>query len=194
MKHLQQLALIAVATAVTVFAGASTASATTLEVAGVAKNESIAIKASLKSGTTALLQDTTGALANTCTASTAEGSTASPFTGTSVSGPLSSLSFSSCTNEKVVVDKAGSLSVEWIEGTTNGTLRSSGAEVTVPTGPFGTVNCKTASTDLGTLTGVASGNAVVEINAVLNCGFFLPSARWEATYLLTSPEGLGVTS
>jgi len=34
----------------------------------------------------------------------------------------------------------------------------------------------------------------MDINGVLNCGFFLPSAKWEGTYTVTSPEGLGVTA
>jgi hypothetical protein len=60
---------------------------------------------------------------------------------------------------------------------------------------FGTVNCKTGTgTDLGTLTGVSSGNATMHINAVLNCGFLLPSATFKGTYTVTSPSGLGVTA
>ncbi|HEV2858708.1 MAG TPA: hypothetical protein VGW80_09935 [Solirubrobacterales bacterium] len=172
------------------------AAATTLEVAGVGRSESIAIKSSLKSGTTARLDDTGGAFANTCTESTVEGKTEAPFSGPTVGGKVSSLSFSSCTEEKVVVDESGSLTVERIAGSTNGTVRSIGAKVTTPS-PFGSLTCVTAAspgTDIGKLTGVASGTATVDINAVLNCGFFLPSARWEGTYTVTSPEGLGVTS
>jgi hypothetical protein len=168
---------------------------TTLEIAGAAKNESVAVKASLSGS--AVLKDTSNIFANTCTSSTVEGSTAAPYSSSSVGGPVSALSFGSCTHEKVVVDKAGSLSVEWISGSTNGTVRSSGAEVTVPVTIFGSVvtaTCKTENTDLGKLTGTASGTATVDVNAVLNCGSFLPSAKWEGTYVVTSPEGLGVIS
>jgi hypothetical protein len=114
-----------------------------------------------------------------------------------VGGPISTLSFSKCTHEGVVVDKPGTLSVEWINGTTNGTVCSSGAEVTVPVTIFGsiaTATCTTNITDLGTFTDVASGHAAMDVNGVLNCGSFLPSAPWTATYSVTSPEGLGVTS
>ncbi|HWI97047.1 MAG TPA: hypothetical protein VNS60_13360 [Solirubrobacterales bacterium] len=168
---------------------------TTFEVAGSPKNESVEITASLAAGTSTTLKTTGGLLANTCTASHAEGSTTSPYSGaTTVGGPLSSLSFSSCTEEKVVVDEAGSLTVEWTSGT-NGTVRSAGAEVKVPS-PFGKLTCKTGTgtgTDIGTLTGVKSGNATMDINGVLNCGI-IPSAVWEGSYTVTSPSGLGVSS
>jgi hypothetical protein len=103
------------------------------------------------------------------------------------------MSFSKCTEGSVIVDAAGTLSVERIAGTTNGTVRSNGAKVTVPS-PLGSLTCTTSNTDIGTLTGVASGKARMDVNAVLNCGFFLPSAKWEGSYVVTSPEGLGVTS
>ena len=94
------------------------------------------------------------------------------------------LTFSSCTNEKVVTDVGGTLSIENITGTTNGTLRSNGAKVTVPS-PFGLLTCTTSNTDVGVLTGTASGTSVVHVNALLNCGAFLPSAKWEGTYNVT---------
>jgi hypothetical protein len=47
-------------------------------------------------------------------------------------------------------------------------------------------------TDVGTLTGVKEGTATMDINAILNCGFFLPSAKWQATYTVTNPANLGV--
>jgi hypothetical protein len=86
----------------------------------------------------------------------------------------------------------GTLSIEAISGTTNGTLRSNGATVTVPS-PFGTLTCTTSNTDIGTLTGTSSFIAVIDVNAVLNCGFFIPSARWEGTYNVTGAS-LGVVS
>jgi hypothetical protein len=99
-----------------------------------------------------------------------------------------------CKENPIVVENAGSLTVENISGTTNGTVRSIGAKVKTPS-PFGTLTCVTAAapgTDLGTLTGVASGNATMAVNASLNCG--LITAKWTATYTVTTPTGLGVTS
>jgi hypothetical protein len=193
MKFTKILGVVAVA-ALALMAFASTASATTLEVGGVTKNEAITIKASVSGS--ALLTDTSGFFANTCTKSSVEGTTASPFTGTTVGGPINTLTFESCTEdakEKVVVDAAGSLSVAAITGTTNGTVSSSSAKVTTPS-PFGKLTCVTASggTDIGKLTGVSSGSATMDISAVLNCGAI--TAKWTGTYTVTSPSGLGVES
>jgi hypothetical protein len=197
MKFTKILGLVACA-ALALMAFASTASATTLEEKGVAKNSAVTIKASLKSGSSALLNDTSGFFANTCTGSTVEGTTekdsSGDFTGPTVGGAISGLTFKPCTREEVVVDTKGSLSVASISGTTNGTVRSIGAKVTVPS-PFGLLTCVTASgegTDIGTLTGVASGQATMDISAALNCGSI--TAKWTGTYVVTSPEGLGVVS
>ena len=86
---------------------------------------------------TIVLQDTAGAFANKCTESTVKGNT-SVFTGTTVSGTIAAenLTFKKCTTEPVVTHAGGTLSIENICGTTNGTLRSNGAKVTVPS-PFG---------------------------------------------------------
>jgi hypothetical protein len=172
---------------------ASSATATTLEVAGVKQTGAVSFKTKPKVSVTITLSDTSGFFANSCTASTIEGKT-SVFTGATVSGPYSTMSFSSCKEEPVVVDTAGSFSIENISGTTNGTVRSIGAKVTSPS-PFGSLTCVTAAspgTDIGTLTGVASGTSTTDINAALNCG--LITARLTGTYETVSPSGLGVTS
>lgn len=188
---------IAAVVALALMAFASSASATTLYVNGVKQTGAVTIHATLKSGTSALLEDTSNFFANTCTASTVHGET-SVFTGSVVSGPLtpgsSGLNFSSCIEEPVVTEASGSLSVEQISGTTNGTVRSIGAKVKTPS-PFGTLTCVTAAspgTDVGTLTGVTSGNATMDINAALNCGAI--TAKWTATYTVTTPTGLDVES
>ncbi len=195
MKYLKILGIAAVAAmALTAFTAAS-ASATTLEVGGAAQNKTVALSASLKSGTSAILSRTDGSLANTCTVSTVAGSTVTPFTGTTVTGPISSLTFTSC-ERTVTVHKAGTLHVAFKSGT-DGTVTSSNAEVTVGS-PFGTLNCKTGEgVDLGTLTGTdgtPATHAEMDINAVLNCGFLVPSASWKGTYIVTSPTGLGVVA
>ena len=204
MKYLKMLGLAAVAAmALTAFTAGS-ASATTLEVGGVSKNATVTIEASLKSGNSAVLKDTEGFSSNTCTSSIVHGSTTSSttkgvtthnsFTGEELTGPLTAeeggLKFSGCARE-VKVHKSGTLHIKWTSGT-NGTVSSSGAEVT--TGSlFGTLNCKTGTgTHLGTLTGVSAGNATMDINATLSCSGI--SAKWEATYVVTSPAGLGVVS
>ena len=190
MKYLKMIGLAAVAAMALAAFTAGTASATTLSVEGVSKNSSVSIVATLKSGTSALLKDTAGISSNTCTGSEVKGATASPFTGATVTGAVSTLSFSSCARA-VTVHKGGTLHVTWTSGT-NGTVTSSGAEVTTGS-PFGTLTCVTgAGTHLGTLTGVKTGNASLAINAALTCSGI--SSKWEATYTVTSPAGLGVES
>jgi hypothetical protein len=190
MKLSKMLGVVAAA-ALALMAFASTASAATLEVGGVAKNASVSLEATIAAGGSALLTDTFGATANTCTTSVVKGSTSSPFSATTLSGPLSTLTFSSCSEGNPTTDAAGTLSVERIGVTTNGTVRSNGAKVTVPSF-FGTLTCTTSNTDVGTLTGVSSGNAKFDINAVLSCTG-IGTAKWSGTYTLTGANAaLGV--
>ena len=198
MKYLKMLGLAAIAAmALLAFVGAGTASATTLEVKGVKQTGSVAIKASLKAGTSAILKDKNGTTNDTCTGSTVEGST-TVTTGTAVSGPINKggLTFTGCSHTThVLKEKEGTLKVEWTSGT-NGKVISSGAEVTVVSTVFGaSAVCKTgAGTEVGTLTGVAAGQATMHINATtLDCGI-LGTSSWTGTYVVTSPEGLGVVS
>jgi uncharacterized protein (DUF2141 family) len=169
---------------------ASSASATTFEVNGVTQNKAVTLTTSLE-GFSFVWARTDGTLANTCTTVTDSWQT-STFTGSKVTGALSALSFENCTRP-VTVHKAGQFYVENIAGTTNGTVFSENAEITVGS-PFGTLNCKTGEgTDIGTLTGKASGNATVDFHAVFNCGFLAPSMTVSATFAVTSPSGLGVS-
>jgi hypothetical protein len=172
---------------------AGTASATTLEKAGVKQTGAVTIEASHESATsTGWIEKSLGTL-NTCTTSAIK-MTTSTYTGTTVSGPLSTLTFQNCTDGAVVVDSAGTISIENVTGTTNGTVRWTGTKVTVPS-LIGTLTCVTASspgTDLGTLTGVASGTAKLDFTGTLNCG--VANVIWAGTYIVTSPTGLGVTS
>jgi hypothetical protein len=192
MKLSKILAILAAA-ALALMAFADTASATTLEVGGTAKNEAVAWRWSVV-GFVKVFEDTGGFWANSCSVSNVQGTTASPFTATRVGGPVSAMTFESCTEdavEKVVVDAAGSIEVESISGTTNATLFSKNLKVTTPS-PFGKLTCTTSSTgtDIGKVTGVSSGNARVDINAALNCGSI--TARWVALYEWTSPFGFGI--
>jgi hypothetical protein len=191
MKNLKMLGLAAVAAMALMAIGAGSASATTLEVKGVTQSGAVTIKGSLELGTSTVLQTTTGAFLNTCSESSMEGKS-TVFTGTVVTVPLSALSFKKCTSESVVVDKPGTLTIERIGTTTNGTVKSSGAEVTVPS-PLGQLTCTTGTgIDIGTLTGKATGFATVDVLTAINCGFLVPSASWVGSYWITSPEGLGV--
>ncbi|HET8815686.1 MAG TPA: hypothetical protein VFM51_12130 [Solirubrobacterales bacterium] len=190
MKYLKMLGVAAVS-AMAFMAFASTASATTLEVGGTTKNEPITITASLESGTSAELFDTDEFTQNTCTTSHVHGTT-STTTGSAVTGALSTLTFTNCTR-LVTVHAPGKLEIRWTEAT-KGIVSSEEATVTVRVPLIGYVTCRThTTTDIGTFTGVSSGNATLHINAVLDCGS-IPSAVWEGDYEVTSPSGLGVSS
>lgn len=189
MSCTKVLGLAAVASLALIAFFAGNASATTLENGGTAQNSSVIGSASLKSGTSASLSRTDGSLANTCTGSNISISTANPFTALTVGGPVGELALTGCSMEPIVVHEAGSLSIEWSSGT-NGTVRSAGAEITVPTS-FGKVNCKTGTgTHFGILTGVGEGNATMDVSAVLNCGFLLPSGTLKGTYTVTGALGV----
>ncbi|HEX6206456.1 MAG TPA: hypothetical protein VFZ29_11690 [Solirubrobacterales bacterium] len=171
----------------------SSASATTMEWAGVTRNSSVGITANLEKSSFTVLSRTDTTPGNTCGSSTALGATSSPFTGTTVTAPLTELTFTSC-NYAVTVDQSGQLYFQHISGTTNATVFSENAEVTVGTVWGFTVNCKTGTgTDIGKLTGVSSGEATLDIDAVLNCGFLLPSGVWKGTYRMWG-NGLGVSA
>lgn len=188
MKLTKMLGIATVA-AVALMALASTASATTLATNGVTQTGAVTLEGSLTTGTSLLLTNTSHSFGNTCTKSIVEGKT-STFTGTRVSGAISTLAFSNCTHEPMVVHKLGSLGVERIGTTTNGTVRSTGAEVTESVALFGgttNVTCTTNETDIGTLTGWSGSVSEMDIKAILNCGVLLPSALWEGTYVLTIP-------
>ncbi len=194
MKYLKMLGLAAVAAmALTAFTAGS-ASAASLEVGGVKQESNVKLEASLEAKSSAVLSRTDGSLANTCANSSVTGETEKNFT-TEPTGKISVLTFETC-ERPVTVHKAGQLFVKSAGGT-DGTVFSEEAEVTVGS-PFGTLNCKTGSgAHLGTLTGTdgtPATHAVMDINAVLNCGFLVPSASWKGTYIVTSPTGLGVVA
>jgi hypothetical protein len=193
MKQLKAGAFAALAMALMSIAGASTASATTLEAAGVAKNESVTVTVSLKSGTSASKKITSGSTLDTCGSEDWGWPTAKPYTGTTVTGAIQTMT-SGCL--PVSVHKPGKIYIEHIAGTTNGTVYSEETEMTEFSNEFGIwLPCKTGTgTHIGTLTGVKEGHATLHVNAVINCGFFAPTVKWEGTYTVTSPTGLGVSA
>jgi hypothetical protein len=190
MKHLKILGLAAVAAMAMMAFTAGSASATTLETGGTTTNSQLTITASLSSKV-AVLKDTAGFSKNECEISHVHGKTTSPFTGSSVTGDIETLTFEKCTRP-VTVHAPGKLEITWTSGT-NGTVASEEAVVTVSSA-IGVLTCETGTTtNLGNFTGVAAGNATLDINALLNCGI-IPSAKWEGSYAVTSPAGLGVSS
>jgi hypothetical protein len=193
MKYLKMFGLAVIASACLSAIGVDTASATTLEVGGVAKNQSVSITATLKSGTSMILKDEFGTTTETCTGSEMKGSTTSPFTGTSVTWILALVLTNNCTHTDVVL-ALGIIHFYWLSGT-NAKVVSSGAETTIQSTFFGSsAVCKTGTgTTIGTLTGVKEGSATLDVSATMNCGI-LGNSSWTGTYSITSPTGFGVVS
>jgi len=215
MKYVKMLGLAAIAAAALMaFVGASSASATvlcTVEGTGTPTGTTCPANEAYKAETEIHAVNKgvvklDGALVIECNKSTIKGNTTSEGSATeTVGGPITTLTFEECTCE-VKVLKAGSLEVHWINpvdeggketGSHNGTLTSSGAEVTVLCKTiFGNVHCifTTNATDIGTLTG---GNpAIATANAILTqakTDSLCPSEpRWTATYEVTTPKPLFV--
>jgi hypothetical protein len=195
MKFLKTLGLAAATAAVlTALIGSGTASATALtSPEGTVLKTGSSIHA-VNSGASTL---TTEFKNIECKESTIQGKTTAE-SGTTIPANVETLTFGSC-NCEVKVLKGGTLSVQWTSGS-NGTVRSSGTEVTTSCSTiFGTVHCvyATSSTALGTLTG---GNpAKVDISSadvprLTTSALCDESANWDATYEITSPKPLYVDS
>jgi hypothetical protein len=207
MKYVKMLGVAAVAAmAFMAFLGASSASATVLcatttTPCGSVYGVNTEIDASLASGTSAVLRNTSGSIEDTCTTSTTKGVTESSGSSTTtvkgkvkVEGETKDLTFGGCEQTTDVL-AGGELEIHWISGTHNGTLTAKEFQVTMTlVGVTCTFSAGTG-TDLGTVTG--GSMATMDVNAVVNksAGSFLcPStAVWEAAYTVTNPEPLWIS-
>ena len=210
MKHLKILGLAVVAAmALTAFVGVGTAAAGPTELyvghttAGNTDNTGgVEIHATIAAGTSALLSDTSGELADTCKASTVLGKTTNT-TATTLDGNISSLTWGECDfPTKTLTGKEGSLDITYVgdknaDGQGDGTVTGTGSEVTVLV--FGFIDCiygTGAGTHLGTLSGSTAGHASLAINATIELqsgGFGCPeTTKWVANYTVTTPTGLNV--
>ena len=197
MKIFKLAAMAAAAVVAFAALGAGSASATELDNATGMIATGSTIAASAESTTT--LHPPIGDIE--CSASGVEGTTSNTGGASeTVSGNISSLTFTGC-NATVTVLAKGSLEIHTREtgANSNGTLTSSGTEVTVE---FGGFHCifKTSSTDIGTLTGSANtgGNATLDIEATSprtggRSGAFCGStAKWTGSYKVNTPSTLNV--
>ena len=102
----------------------------------------------------------------------------------------------SCT---VTTVAAGTLEIHWIEGTHNGTITGNGTIVTSECNSiFGKIHCiyKTATEDLGTLTGGNTATADFEstpLNMEPTSGLCPEGPKWDGKYSITTPDALYVT-
>jgi len=197
MNKLKQFALAAAVLAAFASVAAATASATELYTEGGMVAPGTTITSSAEGTTT--LHPPIGSIE--CKASTVAGKTSTTGGASeTVKGNIETLTFSEC-NATVTVLKAGSLEIhtsgETVNG--NGTLTSSGAEVTVL---FLGFHCifSTNNTDIGTVTGsqATEGNATLDITATIprtggSSGAFCgTTAQWTGAYGVTAPSALGV--
>jgi hypothetical protein len=197
MKHLKMLGLAVVAAAALMaFLGAGTASATKL---CDPNNQTTNCTTALGSGTvlkfsaedSIKLLGPFSIIIDTCTGSTVEGptTTAGGGEGVPVKGEVKTLTFTSCTRP-TTVGSGGTMEISSISGTDNGSVKSSGATVTVHEVPniIGnppTCAYTTSGTSLGTLTGSLTG-ATFDINATINSETSgCPSGTWSGHYKST---------
>lgn len=209
MKYVKVLGLAVVVTAA-LLAFAGSASATILTGTGCAESGCAAgteIKAELKEGEAVLKSNFIGE--TKCKKSTTAGKvTNAGGTTETVKGTIESLTFTEC-NAIVEVLKTGTLEVhteytteengekkQKTESTNNGTVTSSGAEVTVEIAGFHCI-FGTSNTDIGEITGGtpavlnAHESSIPRVggrSGVL-CG---TSASWNAKYKVTTPGTLSV--
>jgi hypothetical protein len=168
---------------------AGTASATTLSVGGVKQNKAVSFTSSLASGTSMILKDEFGTTTDTCSQSSLAGSTEGTFTAATVGGKASTFSFGNCTHKTTVL-KIGKVTFRWLFGIFLTISFDEFEWKTVSTFFGAEATCKTGTgTDIGTVTGVESGNATIHVNATVNCGI-LGNASWTGTYSVSSPSGL----
>ena len=196
MKHVRILGLAVLAVmAAMAFVGAGTASATTIDCAGVHCPVGTVIDASLTGS--ASLTTTEGTVLDTCTGGTVKGKTTTTGSASeTVKGNIEELTWGPCTEPTTTITK-GTLEIHWTSGL-NGTLTagSTRTQFTVGTTIFGScVFMLEPGVSFGTVTGTTSGDAVLHINAILHGTNLCPTtARWVGTYTITSPTPFAVTA
>jgi hypothetical protein len=190
MKHLKMMGLAAIAAlGLLAFVGAGTASADlyTDEAKTIKYPIGTTIESSLVTGKSAVLKSGSTVIA-TCTGGSVHGTTETE-TGT-VTGSVKKedLTWTGCSQTTHTVAD-GKLSIE-----SNGTVTSSGSQVTL--GIFG-ASCTYGTqegTTLGTLSSGAEPKLVIKANIPRVAGGFLcPSTgTWEAEYVVTAPHAVFV--
>ncbi|HEX5525562.1 MAG TPA: hypothetical protein VFX44_00015 [Solirubrobacterales bacterium] len=214
MKYLKILGLAAIAAAA-LMAFAGSASATTLTCTEPAGTKVTCPKGTLIESSSeghAVLDNE--ALGNVECNSKVAGKTSNAGSSTeTVSGNIETLTFENCTSAVVVVLAKGTLEIhteytkeadghetQKTASTNNGTLTSTGAEVTVEKFGFHCI-FKTNGTDLGTVTGSSNkggATATLDISARIprtggRSGIFCgESSPWTGSYIVNKPDWMDV--
>jgi hypothetical protein len=198
MKYLETFGVAALAAlAATAFVCAGTASATELYSGATTMKTGAILKLSLSGST--LTTTTEGTVYATCTGGELEGKTTNSGSATeTVKLNIESTLFTNCTEPTSAI-RLGGLEIHWTSGL-NGTVtaaNSSGgsfSEVTVNTTIFGScVFAVPSGGPLGTLTGTTSGDATLDLNAVVTrvTGLCPSTTKWVGTYKVTSVASAG---
>jgi hypothetical protein len=205
MKYVKMLGLAAIAAmAFTAFA-ASSASATVLCETTVTSgcggtawewNTGAELEFSLKPGTSAKLTDPVfGFTIETCTASTVKGK----FETHNPPGGTAHVTFSSCAGAGATEATDGTISIDQIAGTHNGTVTAHGFAVTLHDA-LGNMCSYAPPTDLGTFVPGASGtdgelviNKTVTLVAAHSDADCVSSGKWVATYTQTNKTHLYIS-
>jgi hypothetical protein len=188
MKYVKILGLLAVAAAA-MMAFAASASATT--VTNAAGSSTPTIHAVNEEAHVELHNSIVNIKCQSTAAGTAPAATEGG-TGQEVSGPLSSLTFTNCTNEWAIdIASNGSLSIAYKEagGGTHGvgTLKSTGARVTATRAGLSCIY-ETNGTPIGTVTGGNPATLAISANIPRVGGSFLcggSTAAWTGSYVTT---------
>jgi len=203
MRYIKMLGLAAVAAAALMaFVGASTASATVLCKTTTNGAPTCPANQAYPAGTAVhAVSETKPVLTSfinvECAEATVQGTTdIEGEKGKPVTGKVSELKFIEPCNCAVKVLKNGSLSISWLSATNNGSLSSSGAEVTIECNTiFGKVHCiyETSSTPLGTLTGGEEATMDIEsanIPRLKTDSLCAEKANWDVKFKVTTPKPL----
>lgn len=199
MKYVKMLGLAAVAAmALMAFVGAGSASADELCKNATKKEVACEQVNALTSESEGITKLTTTFKTVECKKSAVSGSVSSQGAGKAISGSITTLDFTEC-NCEVVVLKNGTLSATNIAETDNGTVTSNGAEVTVfcEKTILGNIHCiySTSNTHLGVLTGGSTAilhAEEAEIPKLTTSAACAEKSKWDATYKVTSPDSLYV--
>lgn len=194
MKHLKMLGLAAIAAlGLTTFAGAGTASATTLftnsNLTGAYASGTV-LHLTQRSGSSVIFTGGSGEVLMTCSESTIKGKP-STESGLPIRGTIESFTWGQCTSTFDTV-ATGELSIEKT-GPNEGRVAGSGSQWTVNI--FG-VSCTYGTgtgTTLGTITGgEAPTLSIKAVNLTKTAGGFLcpTTTGWDAEYTFTEPHAL----
>lgn len=200
LRDARLLALVIAVMAGTALFGASDASATVLckttgsPCTGGAYGKGLVIEASLKEGTESVLHGPLGTVE--CGAAIKGEVTKSGGEGTTVSGFMTSLSFSNCTGKNTVrALKSGTFSINYTSGG-NGTLKLEGFETEVTNSEFGGTCIYSGPISIPLTGGSMASIAVSSVSVPRTGGtlgaFCGSTGSWTAEYTVTSPEPLYV--